>query len=355
MQTVPAPATWFSVRWQEGRLVILDQRRLPLEEVYVALESPGDVFQAIRDLMVRGAPAIGLVAAWGLVLAAEGSAAPDGPALVAELEAVAAELATARPTAVNLSWALTRMLARARAAGAGGPAAVRAALAAEAAAIQAEDEAAGRAMGEHLLALLPEGEAGILTHCNAGQLATSRYGTALAPIYLGVERGRRFRVYADETRPVLQGSRLTAWELARLGVDTTLICDDMAASVLQQGKVDAVIVGADRIAANGDTANKIGTLGVALMARYFGVPFYVAAPLSTVDFALPDGRAIPIEERPPEEVTEGLGRRIAPPGVKVYNPAFDVTPHDLITAIVTERGVARPPLGAALARLAGRG
>lgn len=350
METVATPAQWFSMRWQDGRLVILDQRRLPLEETYVALDSPGDVWRAIRDLMVRGAPAIGIVAAWGMVLAAGGDRA-SGEALLSRLEETARYLESARPTAVNLSWAVRRMLERARSLGPGAePGAIEAALAAEAARIQEEDEAAGRAMGEHLLTLLEGEEPGILTHCNAGQLAASRYGTALAPIYVGVERGRRFRVFADETRPVLQGARLTAWELARLGVDTTLICDDMAATVLQQGQVDAVIVGADRVAANGDVANKIGTLGVALMAHHFGIPFYVAAPLSTIDFSLPDGRGIPIEQRPAEEVVAGLGRQIAPAGVKVYNPAFDVTPHELITAIVTEKGVAREPYAESLAR-----
>lgn len=336
-----------------GALVILDQTLLPGTVRHLELRTVDEVWEAIRELRVRGAPAIGVAAAFGVYLAVHGSAARGYEELAAQFREAKRHLATARPTAVNLFWALDRMERRLAAEAGRPPAQVKAALRAEAEAIRAEDEAVCRSLGEHGLSLLREGW-GILTHCNAGTLATARYGTALAPVYLGTERGYRFKVYADETRPLLQGARLTAWELQAAGVDVTLLCDNMASFVMKQGRVQAVLVGCDRVAANGDAANKIGTSGVAILARHYGVPFYVVAPLSTVDLACPRGADIHIEERAPEEVTEKwYARRMAPEGVKVLNPAFDVTDAELVTAIVTERGIARPPYGESLRRLKG--
>ncbi len=350
MKSVSVAEEWFTVRWMNGRLLIMDQRQLPQAESYVVLETLEDVFEAIRTLMVRGAPAIGIVAAWGMALAANQSVAGDTQKLLEELKLARDYVASARPTAVNLSWAVNRMMAKAERSAKDDRATIvllKNVLIQEAALIQREDEGASRAMGEHLLSLLDKSY-GILTHCNAGQLATSRYGTALSPIYVGIEKGKKFHVFVDETRPVLQGSRLTAWELQKLGVDVTLICDNMAAAVMSQHKVDAVIVGADRVAGNGDVANKIGTLGVALLAHHYEIPFYVAAPLSTVDLAVSDGRQIPIEQRSSDEIVKGFGVATAPEGISVYNPAFDVTPHAYISAIVTERGVARRPYSVSL-------
>ena len=350
MKPVSVADEWFTMRWLNGRLLIMDQRQLPQVESYVVLETIEDVFQAIRTLMVRGAPAIGIVAAWGMALGANQSLAHDIPELLDELKVARDYVSSARPTAVNLSWAVNRMMAKAERSAKDDRATVELLqniLIQEANLIQKEDEVASRAMGHHLLSLL-ENSHGILTHCNAGQLAASRYGTALSPIYVGVEKGRKFHVFVDETRPVLQGSRLTAWELQKLGVDVTLICDNMAATVMSQHKVDAVIVGADRIAGNGDVANKIGTLGVALLAHHYHIPFYVAAPLSTLDLTISDGQQIPIEQRPSDEIVMGFGVPTAPEGVPVYNPAFDITPHQYITAIVTERGVAKEPYSVSL-------
>lgn len=338
------------VSFRDGRLILLDQTKLPTSVEYLELSDPEEVRAAIRELRVRGAPAIAMAAAYGYYLAAVSSMGADGRIVLADMERARQRLLSARPTAVHLAWALTRMRRAAEQAGAASKEYVCGALLAEAQAIQAEDEASCRAMGEHLLTLFKDGM-GVLTHCNTGALATSRYGTALAGFYLAQERGWKLKVYADETRPVLQGARLTAWELQQAGIDVTLICDNMAASVMAQGLVQAAVVGADRIAANGDTANKIGTLGVAILARHYGIPFYVAAPIATIDPTISDGGGIPIEERPAEEITEGFGRRTAPLGVQVYNPAFDVTPHDLITAIVTERGIISPPYTAALSTL----
>ncbi len=322
-------------------MVLLDQTRLPEAVVFIELHTIEDVYQAIREMRVRGAPAIGIAAAYGLWLGMRGQ--PGAADLDAALDRHVRYLANARPTAVNLEWALQRMR-RNWMATHGQERSVRfAALIEEARAIEQEDEVANRVIGEHLADLIKEGM-GILTHCNAGALATSRYGTALAGFYVAKERGVNFRVFADETRPVLQGARLTAWELMHAGVDVTLICDNMAAAVMSQGKVQAVMVGADRIATNGDVANKIGTHGVAVLARHFGIPVYVAAPTSTVDLGIADGTLIPIEERKAEEVVVFNGRRVAPEDVNVYNPAFDVTPHQLITAIVTENGVFYPPI-----------
>ena len=318
-----------------GGLVILDQTRLPDEEIYLRLAAPEEVREAICALRVRGAPAIGVAAAYGLVLGVRtlDRVTPEAVREIAE------RLASARPTAVSLTWALERMT-RAADAHADMPREdLERLLLDEARAIEAEDEAACRAIGEHGLTLLRP-EMGVLTHCNAGKLATAGLGTALAPLYLAHEKGYDLRVYADETRPLMQGARLTAYELAQAGLDVTLICDNMAAPMMRAGLIGAVFTGADRIARNGDTANKIGTLGLAVMARHFGVPFYICAPMSTVDAACPDGGAIVIEERGVEEVAlYGYGQAV----VGVRNPAFDVTDAALIDAIVTERGVLRPP------------
>jgi methylthioribose-1-phosphate isomerase len=326
------------LRFVDGRLELLDQRRLPAEEQWVACRTVDEVAVAIRDMIVRGAPAIGIAAAYGVAIgAAAGEHLPD----------VIARLAATRPTAVNLFWALKRMKHRAELDGGAG--ADAAALLREAIAIHAEDIAACRAIGRHGAALLPEGT--ILTHCNAGALATGGYGTALGVIRAAVAAGKRITVYADETRPFLQGARLTAWELQRSGIDVRLITDNMAAALMRRGEIQAVVVGADRIARNGDTANKVGTYGVALAARAHSLPMLVAAPLSTVDLATADGHAIPIEERDPREVTHLAGVAVAPRGVAVRNPAFDVTPAELVTAIVTEAGVARAPYAETLPAL----
>jgi methylthioribose-1-phosphate isomerase len=334
---------------------MIDQRALPSVETWVELRTPDEVARAIRELVVRGAPAIGIAAAYGVALAAT-SAVGSAPGEVdRRIEDACRTLAAARPTAVNLGWAVTRMRRAAEVARNDGAddATLAARLEDEARRIDAEDLEACRAMGRHGAALVPA-EATVLTHCNAGGLATAGYGTALGVVRAAVEAGKRVRVLADETRPVLQGSRLTAWELLRDGIDTTVIPDSMAGSAMRAGEIDLVLVGADRIAANGDTANKIGTYSVAVLARAHGIPFYVAAPTSTIDPACPDGTSIPIEERDPREVTELHGVRLAPVGARARNPAFDVTPAELIAAIVTERGVARPPLGPALAALLGR-
>jgi methylthioribose-1-phosphate isomerase len=337
---------------EAGVLVVLDQTLLPGETVFLRLKSQQEIWEAIYQLRVRGAPAIGIAAAYGAYLGVRTSAARTWDELAAEFSTVKGYLATARPTAVNLFWALDRMEARLRREKGLSPVRVKAALREEADAIRAEDEEVCRSIGEHSLGLLKKGW-GLLTHCNAGALATARWGTATAPMYLGAQRGYGFTVYADETRPLLQGARLTAWELSQAGIDVTVICDNMASAVMKQGRVQAVLVGCDRVAANGDTANKIGTSGVAVLARHYGIPFYVHAPLSSVDLKCPTGAEIPIEQRPGEEVTEKwYARRMSPAGVKVYNPAFDVTDHELITAIVTEKGVAFPPFRESLARLA---
>ena len=331
---------------------LLDQRKLPRATEYVTCASAGEVARAIREMVVRGAPAIGVTAAFGLALAASTSAGESAEAFDRSLDEAATTLAAARPTAVNLFWALARMRDAARRLRAQGAdnAAVAAGLEAEAQAIHDEDLESCRAIGRHGAALVPE-RATVLTHCNAGGLATAGYGTALGVIRGAVDAGKSVRVIADETRPFLQGARLTAWELMEDGIETVLIADGMAGSVLRGGGIDLVVVGADRIAANGDVANKIGTYPLAVLAREHGVPFYVAAPLSTIDFACPDGDRIPIEQRDPSEVTTLFGTPIAPEGVGVINPAFDVTPARLVTAIVTERGVARPPYPASLQSL----
>lgn len=336
---------------REGVLHLLDQRRLPEVEADVACRTPDEVIDALKTMVVRGAPAIGVTAAFGCALAAR-CAAEAGAAGRQRLEGDLDRIAQARPTAVNLGWAVARMrhvLAAAEAGGALAPREIVVLFDREASAIQQEDEALCRQLGRYGADLLHDGDR-VLTHCNAGALATAGYGTALGVIRAAVEQGKRISVIADETRPFLQGARLTAWELARDGIPVTVACDNACAHLMSRGMVQAVVVGADRIAANGDTANKIGTLGVAILAQYFHVPFYVAAPLSTIDAATPDGAAIPIEERPAEEVTHMGGRRITPEGVPVLNFAFDVTPAGLIGGIITEAGVLRPPYGDAITR-----
>ena len=341
-----------TVRWiggLSGRMEIIDQTFLPVEFKVIPCPTIESVWEAIKTLRVRGAPAIGVAAAMGVVVGIQN--AGDDEADVFEAANRTAEyLATSRPTAVNLFWALDRMKRAALAYRGRGGLAMKEALLAEAQAVRDEDAAMCRRIGDHGASLITEG-CGVLTHCNAGGLATAEYGTALAPLYRAHEAGRHFRVYADETRPLLQGSRLTMWELKQAGIDCTLICDNMAALIMRQGKVNLIIVGADRIAANGDTANKIGTYGVAVLAKYHGVPFYVAAPSSTFDLSIAGGDAIPIEERGSDEVTHGFGRQTAPTGSQVYCPAFDVTPAALIAGIITERGLIRPPFQANIASL----
>lgn len=346
-----APGVLEPLQWDDGALLLLDQRLLPGQTVYLRLTTPQEVWEAIRELKVRGAPAIGISAAYGVVLGVTGFAG-DAVELRDEVVRHAAHLTTSRPTAVNLSWALDRMKAKAAALAERNVPTEAAidALLEEAHAIQAEDERTNRLIGEHALALLEDGT-GVLTHCNAGGLATSKYGTALAPFYLALERGIKLKVFADETRPVLQGARLTAFELQRAGVDVTLICDNMAGHVMSKGWIQAVIVGTDRVAANGDVANKIGTYSVAVLARAHNIPFYVACPLSTIDLSTPTGADIPIEERSGDEVAMGFGKRTAPEGVAIYNPAFDITPNGLVTAIITEKGAVTAPYGESLRQL----
>jgi methylthioribose-1-phosphate isomerase len=357
-----------TLTWTGSALRLIDQTKLPGETVYLEITDERQMHDAIRRLVVRGAPAIGIAAAFGAYLGLRPFNGEDAREFTDRLRQVCDYLATSRPTAVNLFWALERVQRVAREAigttGASPPCHVvrdaQEAILDECLAMIEEDHRVNRAIGEHGLALLDsianrkskiENPLSVLTHCNAGGLATAGYGTALAPVYVGHERGRRFHVFVDETRPLMQGSRITAFELQSNHVPATLICDTMTASVLSQGKVDACIVGADRIAANGDAANKIGTLGVAILARHFGVPFYVAAPTSTIDAATKTGADIPIEERDASEVTRFGGRATAPDGIDVYNPAFDVTPASLITAIITEKGVVRPVNEATIARL----
>lgn len=340
-----------SLSWDDSadELVLLDQRILPGRIEYLRYNTLEGVHDAIADMVVRGAPAIGVAAAYGVYLGAK-DLPDDTDVFHDQLVSKCAYLAAARPTAVNLPWAVERMYGVANAMRADTVPAIKAALLVEAKAIHTEDESICRRIGEALLPMMFDGM-GILTHCNAGQLATSRYGTALSPVYVAMEAGMNLRVYADETRPRLQGSTLTALELAAAGADVTVLCDNMAAMVMAQGKVDCCIVGCDRVAANGDTANKIGTLGVAILAKHFGIPFYVAAPSPTIDFSCLDGTHIPIEERAADEVSMRFGVRTVPDGVKVYNPAFDVTPHDLITGFVTEHGMILPPFDAGFRRI----
>ena len=334
-----------AVAWDEqaDKLKIIDQTQLPRQLRLLELADVQQVRQAICNMQVRGAPALGITAAYGLYLALRHSVAGDKAAFLAELHEQRLYLNSARPTAVNLSWALNRTAQAAVLCPLEDPQALKLALLAEAQAIAAKDADCCRAIGNFGLSLLKEGDA-ILTHCNAGHLAAAAYGTALAPIYCGLEQGLKLKIYCDETRPQLQGARLTAFELQQIGADVTLLCDNMAASLMAAGKINSLWVGADRIAANGDTANKTGTLALAVLARYYQLPFYVCAPYSTVDARTPHGGRIVIEQRPPQEITElWYKQRMAPDGIKVYNPAFDVTPAGLISAIITDRGILYPP------------
>jgi methylthioribose-1-phosphate isomerase len=346
MPKINVPRT---LRWRggpDGQLDLIDQRLLPGEVVQMQCTTPEELFEAIVTLAVRGAPAIGVAAAFGVCL---GVRSLPGDALlkdaVSAVRSTCDYLATSRPTAVNLFWALDRMRKhseRVAAESSDLPVELfKQSLLKEAQAIEKEDQQMCLAIGRHGMPLIPEGGA-VLTHCNAGALATSGIGTALAPMYMAHQAGRRFRVYVDETRPLLQGARLTAWELTQAGIETVLICDNMAATLMQQGKVSAVITGADRIAANGDAANKIGTLGLSILARHYKVPFYIAAPSSTFDSAIATGSQIPIEQRSAKEITSVRDTAIAPEGISVYNPAFDVTPAAHITAFVTENGILNP-------------
>ena len=337
-----------TLRWRNGALELIDQRLLPLQTVYVACHSAPEVADAIRTMVVRGAPAIGCAAAYGVALAAIRLAEQGGKP--ADLDEAFEALAASRPTAVNLFWALDRMRGVLRAIAGQPLSAIAARLLDEAHAILAEDLAANRAMGEHGSALLNDG-ARILTHCNAGALATAGHGTALGVIRSAVEAGKRVAVLADETRPFLQGARLTVWELQQDGIPVTLITDNMSGYLMSRGEIDCVIVGADRVAANGDVANKIGTYMVAVLARRHGIPFYVACPLSTIDLSIPSGAQIPIEERAAHEVVGFQDLQWAPENTSVRNPAFDVTPAELVTALITERGVVMAPDGVKLKAL----
>lgn len=341
-----------TIEWTEGGVAMLDQRKLPAEETYYCCRDYREVAEAIRSMIIRGAPAIGVAAAMGIALGVRHAAAGSGERLREQFDRICETMASTRPTARNLFWAVERMRAVFDREFRRGPDAVRAALIAEALAMQREDVEANRAMGRFGQELIPA-KARILTHCNAGALATAGYGTALGVIRAAVEAGKQIEVFAGETRPFLQGARLTAWELHRDGIPVTVITDAMAGHFLRRGTIDCVIVGADRIAANGDVANKIGTYSVAVLAKENGVPFYVAAPLSTLDLSLADGNLIPIEERDAGEVCRVCGVRTVPEGVQARNPAFDVTPYRYVGAIITERGIARPPYEEALRALAG--
>jgi methylthioribose-1-phosphate isomerase len=340
-----------TLEWTNAGVRFIDQTKLPTEETYVTCKTYEEVADAIRTMIVRGAPAIGVAAAMGVALGVRDSQAKDLDGLQCDLTRISDVLAATRPTAVNLFWGIRRMRSKFDEVSAQPLPQIKREVVAEAQRMLVEDIAANEAMGKYGAVLLPA-SGGILTHCNAGALATCGYGTALGVIRAAIDSGKKLEVFADETRPFLQGSRLTAWELMKDHIPTTLISDNMAGAIMRQGKIDAVIVGADRIAANGDVANKIGTYTVAVLAKEHGIPFYVAAPFSTVDMETPDGSKIPIEQRSSREVTHMAGKQIAPDGVKVENPAFDVTPHKYVAAIITERGVARAPYSESLRELA---
>ncbi|KYO68695.1 S-methyl-5-thioribose-1-phosphate isomerase [Thermovenabulum gondwanense] len=330
------------LKWDGENLFLLDQRELPDKILYNKKSTPEEVWESIKTLEVRGAPLIGIAAAYAMYFAAKSAPGDGFESFYNYMKNKAEYLSTSRPTAVNLFWALNRIMNRIAKSKDRPIREIKDLVKEEAQKIHREDENICRKIGEYGLQLLKDGY-GVLTHCNAGQLATAKYGTATAPIYLAYEKGWKIKVFADETRPVNQGSRLTALELKEAGVDVTLICDNMAACVMSKGWVNAVIVGCDRVAANGDTANKIGTLGLSILAKYFGIPFYVAAPTPTIDLNTESGEEIPIEERDPLEVTQSFGKKTAPDGIKVFNPAFDVTPHENITAFITEKGIIYPP------------
>src|SRR3989440_893068 len=341
-----------TLEWTASGVRFIDQTKLPNEEVYVTCTTHPQVADVIRTMVVRGAPAIGVAAAMGIALGIKNSKAENIDKLRQQFDSICDMMGKTRPTAVNLFWAIGRVREKFELVSRKPIAQIKQALVEEAQRMHAEDIAANQAMGRHGAALMPA-SGGVLTHCNAGALATCGYGTALGVIRAAIEEGKKIHVYADETRPFLQGSRLTAWELQKDRIPTTVIADNMAGAMMSQGKIGAVIVGADRIAANGDVANKIGTYSVAILAKEHGIPFYVAAPISTIDLATPDGSKIPIEQRNRAEVTHIAGKLITPEGVGVENPAFDVTPAKYVTAIVTERGIARAPYNESLATLAG--
>jgi methylthioribose-1-phosphate isomerase len=334
-----------TLRWSgkiDGYLVLVDQTLLPVQLATIECRDVETVWEAIKSLRVRGAPAIGIAAAYAVTLGLQTVGDEDESALFKQLAECTNYLATSRPTAVNLFWALDRLTTKAKALrGSVSVTEIREALLDEARAIHAEDRAVCHAIGRWGAELLAD-NSGVLTHCNAGGLATAEYGTALSVCFTAQDQNKKLHVFVDETRPLLQGARLTAWELKQRGIDATLICDSMAAQVMKEGRVQAVITGADRVAANGDSANKIGTYGLAVLAKAHGIPFYIAAPVSSFDLSLASGEGIPIEQRDSSEITHGFGRQTAPEGVDVYNPAFDVTPASLIAAIITERGVIRP-------------
>ncbi len=351
---LPASTLPRAMTWEKGELYLLDQTQLPLKTVVEKQESVQQVWDSIRVLKVRGAPAIGVAAAYGLCVALKNSQDLSRADFLVEMEKQAVYLDSSRPTAVNLGWALRRMTEIGRSANVSSAPDLYNLLVAEAIAIHEEDKGLCHGMGKNGAPLIENGM-GILTHCNAGALATSELGTATAPMYVAHEAGVKFKVYADETRPLLQGARLTSWELQKSGIDVTLITDNMAAHMMSHGLIDLVITGTDRVAANGDVANKIGTLGVAILAKHFGIPFYVACPSSTIDFDTPNGAGIPIEERDPSEVTEFGARRTAPKGIQVRNPAFDVTPNELVTGLITEKQIVSAPYGRNLKALFGEG
>src|SRR2546425_794330 len=339
-----------TLEWTDSGVRFIDQTKLPAEETYVTCKTYEQVADAIRTMVVRGAPAIGVAAAMGIALGVQNSKAESGGELKREFDQICDVMGKTRPTGVNLFWAIRRMRDKFESLRVRPLPQIKQALIEEAQRMHAEDIAANQAMGRHGATLMPA-SGGVLTHCNAGALATCGYGTALGVIRAAVEQGKKIHVYADETRPFLQGSRLTAWELMKDGIPTTVISDNMAGAMMKQGKIGAIVVGADRIAANGDVANKIGTYTVAVLAKEHGIPFYVAAPFSTVDLDTPDGSSIPIEQRNPREVTHMAGKQMVPDGIGVENPAFDVTPAKYVSAIVTEKGIARAPYGKSLRKL----
>src|SRR5271166_538905 len=341
-----------TLEWTDSGVVFIDQTKLPTEEVYVTCTTHQQVADVIRNMVVRGAPAIGVAAAMGIALGVKNSQAENGADLKRDFDQICETIRQTRPTAVNLFWAIRRMTEKFERIRIRPIAQIKQALIEEAQRMYAEDIATNKAMGRHGAALMPA-DGGVLTHCNAGALATAGYGTALGVIRAAVEQGKKIHVYADETRPFLQGSRLTAWELMKDGIPTTVISDNMAGAMMLQGKIGAIVVGADRIAANGDVANKIGTYTVAILAKEHNIPFYVAAPISTVDLACPNGLEIPIEQRNAREVTHIAGKQMVPDGVAVENPAFDVTPARYVAAIITEKGLARAPYEESLRQLAG--
>lgn len=342
-----------SIRWENGELWLLDQTRLPHSVNYEQQNSAQQLFDSIHQLKVRGAPAIGIAAAYGLCMVVRPWIAEPLADFRVQLRTQADFINSSRPTAVNLKWALERMVAVADAYSGDSSAELYERLVQEAEAIHAQDQALCQAIGEHGLALIEDG-AGIMTHCNAGALATGGIGTATAPMYLAHQAGKKFRVFANETRPLLQGSRLTSWELHCAGIDVTLLTDNMAAHTLASGQIQLVIVGTDRVAANGDVANKIGTLGVAILAKHYGIPFYVACPSSTIDLNTADGKSIPIEQRHADEVRRVGDYQATVNEIAVQNPAFDITPAELVTGIITEKGIVRPPFSDGLSRLFGR-